>query len=146
MSNIRQGHKTLRDDIRRSTQNIYEFARMYDESADPVLIAAVNITEDWAPAGIAGFRARMIEGDDELLYVCEWEWEAGARMPWHIHGCHETIECLSGAYVMYMGDKTWRVTKGDVVEIPAGVVHSGLALADTHIKTTFAPPLSRAAS
>ncbi len=50
--------------------------------------------------------------------------EAGCRNDWHSHPGGQLLLCTDGiGYYQEKGQKARRLTKGDVVEIPANVIH-----------------------
>ena len=136
-------YSKLTEVISTQTNNLYGFLR--DASPgnpeDPFQISSVFVTREWANPGIPDMSVRLIDGDDEVVHSLEWMWNKDSSLAWHVHDVEETIECVSGAYLLHYKDKTIRMGKGSIVSIPAGVVHAGYVIEDTHVITRYTPPL-----
>lgn len=133
-------HESLRFRLRSATESAYQKNRPPLDTDVPVILS-ISIKRGWGDSGMVGFRSRLMSGDDGQAHVCEWYWAKGASMTWHSHDSEEIIECLTGSFILYTGDETCVIEKGGKAVIPAGVAHAGMSIEESHIRTTFHPPL-----
>jgi quercetin dioxygenase-like cupin family protein len=61
--------------------------------------------------------------------------KAGAIVPLHRHPDEQMIYVLQGALKLLVGDEAASVREGEVLLVPAGVLHQAEALDDTFVMT-----------
>ena len=84
-----------------------------------------------------GFRGRAIHG--EKLTQVYWQIDKGSELATHHHDEEQTVNLLSGSFLLRVGDNSYELKPGDVVVIPSGTPHSGKALEDCNILDVFVP-------
>jgi quercetin dioxygenase-like cupin family protein len=82
-----------------------------------------NVTEMVARKAIAGAELTLVQ-----IYI-----KKGALVPRHAHAAEQFIYVLRGALQASVGDLTFTVREGDVLQVPAGLEHQAEALDDTFV-------------
>jgi quercetin dioxygenase-like cupin family protein len=94
-----------------------EFATL-DDGSDP---------DDWRP----GSKLALVADLDANMTVIAEKIGVGDAVPLHRHRIDEVVFYLSGEAEIRLGDEVHAVRSGDVVFVPAGVVHSQRNTGDT---------------
>jgi len=68
-----------------------------------------------------------------------WTIEAGATLPEHAHPHEQVTTVIRGTFEMAVDGETRVIEPGEVVVIPSGARHRGLALTDCYIVDVFHP-------
>ena len=84
-----------------------------------------------------GFRGRAIHG--EKLTQVYWQIDAGSELGMHHHDEEQTVNLLSGSFLLHVGEDSYTLKPGDVVVIPSCTPHGGTALEDCRILDVFVP-------
>ncbi len=84
-----------------------------------------------------GFTARLVH--TPLVTQSFVDCTAGAAFPEHQHPHEQTVIVLEGELELYVGERTHRLTPGQVFAIPGNVPHSGKALVATRVLDVFSP-------
>jgi len=82
-----------------------------DDGSDP---------DDWRP----GSRLALVADPDADLAVIAEHVGVGDSIPLHRHRIDEVVVYLAGEFEVRLGEESLAVRAGDIVVIPAGVVHS----------------------
>ncbi len=86
---------------------------------------------------IDGYLARFIHtGNMTFSFV---DVEAGKVLPEHSHANEQVSIMLEGEFELTLDGKPIRFSAGEVVVIPSGVKHSGLAITGCRILDVFYP-------
>ncbi len=83
-------------------------------------------------------RRTLIDGP--ALMICEFTFDAGARIPDHAHPHEQAGYIVSGRVAMTVGGETFELGPGDSYCAPSNVPHSAVTLEPTVIVDTFTPP------
>ncbi len=106
---------------------------------DDVQVSAWKALPVTEPA--PGMTRRLLSGRQAML--AWFEFEPGARVPWHRHENEQFTCVLQGRLRLRIGEAPARevvLTAGDVVCIPANVPHEAEALEATVSLDVFSPP------
>ncbi|MDX6481661.1 MAG: hypothetical protein QOG85_2171 [Gaiellaceae bacterium] len=76
--------------------------------------------DDWRP----GSRFAIVADPDADMAVIVEQIGVGDTIPLHRHVIDEVLFYLSGEVEVLLGDETHTVRAGDMVVVPAGVIHS----------------------
>lgn len=68
-----------------------------------------------------------------------WQIEAGALLPEHSHPAEQIAHVLEGTYELTVDGEHFLLNEGDVLAIPGGALHSGVAHTDCRIIDVFSP-------
>ncbi len=86
---------------------------------------------------IPGHRGRFVHSEHTTHVY--WEIEEGSQLPEHSHPHEQIVNLLQGTYELVVDGETHRLETGEVLVIPGGAVHSGMAHTDCHILDVFSP-------
>jgi quercetin dioxygenase-like cupin family protein len=89
-----------------------------------------QVTEMVSRKAISGAALTLVQ-----IYV-----KKGALVPLHAHDAEQFVYVLRGALHAVVGDATFTLREGDVLQIPAGVAHQAEALDDTFVFDIRATP------
>lgn len=79
---------------------------------------------------VGGLEIRDLVGVEqgvEWATLYDVHFEAGSRVPWHIHSYDEVGVAQEGVIEMHVGHEVIRPERGELVVIPAGTPHSVIA-------------------
>ena len=76
--------------------------------------------DDWRP----GSEMALVADPDANLTVIAERMGVGDAIPLHRHAIDEVVVYLSGEIEVRLGEETYAVRAGDIMVIPAGVVHA----------------------
>src|SRR5512136_1556633 len=93
-------------------------------------IALEKVTEMISRKVISGDRATMTQ-----VYF-----KRGALVPQHSHEAEQLTYVLQGLLRYLVGSDEVVVREGEVLHVPAGIVHQAEALEDTFVLGVFSPP------
>jgi quercetin dioxygenase-like cupin family protein len=89
---------------------------------------------------LPGVKRRMLINTSAATMVL-YKMDGGSEVPLHSHAQSQYGVCLEGAGVFKVGEKTWKLKKGDSYYIPPSVTH-GLKVdagAETVLVEAFTP-------
>lgn len=86
---------------------------------------------------LPGYRAKLIHG--EAMTVAHWTIDAGCSMPEHSHPHEQMVNAMEGEFELVLDGNPIRMKAGDVLVIPGGVPHSGVAITDCKLIDVWHP-------
>lgn len=86
---------------------------------------------------VPGFHGRFVHSDK--LTLANWRIKQDAVLPEHSHPQEQISQVLAGELEITMQGETYRLTPGQVLLIPSGVVHSGRAVTACEVLDIFHP-------
>jgi quercetin dioxygenase-like cupin family protein len=84
-----------------------------------------------------GFRAKFVHS--ETMTVAYWQVSAGARLPAHSHPHEQVVNMMEGRFTLIVEGRPRTLGQGDIVVIPSGVEHAGMAETDCRLIDIFHP-------
>jgi unsaturated pyranuronate lyase len=84
--------------------------------------------------------ARKVVAGDQAT-IAQAYLKKGAIVPVHVHPVERLVYVLQGALRLRLGDEDMTVREGDVLVLPAGLIHQAECLDDTFV-VTFASRLA----
>lgn len=89
---------------------------------------------------VPGKVTRKIRAHGSKLMLVEVYFEKGSEGSPHEHPHEQATYCLEGEFEFFIGDKSFRLTRGDSLLIPGGSLHGTTCLAKGRLLDVFSPP------
>jgi quercetin dioxygenase-like cupin family protein len=86
---------------------------------------------------VKGFKGKFIHTTNNTLAY--WQIEKGAILPVHSHIHEQVTQLLTGEFELTIDGETNIYKNGNIVIIPANVLHGGKAITDCTIFDIFSP-------
>jgi quercetin dioxygenase-like cupin family protein len=89
---------------------------------------------------VPGQVTRKIRAYGSSLMMVEVFFETGSEGAAHEHPHEQASYCLEGEFEFYIGDNSFRLSRGDSIVIPGGRRHGTKCLEKGRLLDAFSPP------
>ena len=86
---------------------------------------------------VPGYHGRIVHA--ETMTVIHWTIEAGAALPEHRHPHEQVLTMVEGEFELLLDGERRRLGPGEIVVIPGGLPHGGVAITPCILVDAFHP-------